>query len=291
MSLNPTVSSPSATNLVCTRKKRQPELREDWPLAKVTDHVKQNHYFAKPTPAEIEKLAGNLQRNTQTDAVEITPQGVIISGHKRVLAARHLGWETIRVLVRYDLQGDERAIEHRLIEANENRRHLSTFERARLQYRMWQLYPGELTRKVRGQINAELAKTLDIVDRQVSRYIRLFDGPPELLEAVTDERLRPSHAFAVLAMPSEQAEPILAVLRDNPESLDVQDMIKQAVAGDKAPRTTKPAALLKQLLKAGDALAGQAAVLTGLVTADQRKQLARLRRLLGKVEGKSNSAA
>lgn len=277
--------------LILTRRKRQPELVEDFPLAKLKDHPKQNFYFQPATEAEVKKLAANLKRNTQTDAVEITPSGLIISGHKRVMAARFLGWTTIRVLVRYDLAGDEAGIEYRLIEANEDRRHLSTFERARLQYRMFKLRSDENSRKARGEINDELANTLGITVRQVSRYIRLFDGPQELQDAVQDGRLRVSHAFAVLKLPKELAAPILEELRRaDTDMAEVNAMLKQATESNKSPGKSQPAAVLAKLLKAAEELAGHEAELKKVVTDDQLTCVVKLRKLLQAVENRGPAA-
>jgi ParB-like chromosome segregation protein Spo0J len=276
--------------IIIVPKKSKPEVKDAWPLAELKDHPKQHVYFEEPTPAEVAKLAANLKRNSQTEAVEITPRGVIISGHKRVLAARSLGWKTIRVLVRYDLAGDEVAIEHRLIEANEDRRHLSTFERARLQYRMSQLSPKENTRKARGEINDELAKTLDKTVRQVSRYIRLFEGPQELLDAVQDGRLLVSHAFAVLKLPQRQVEPILAVLRRGEADMTVvRAMVKQAASGHQPPGKSQPAAVLAKLLSAAEELAGHEAELKKVVTGDQLNRVVKLRKLLQDVENRGSA--
>ena len=89
MSENP-IAAVNKKKIIVTPRKRQPELVDDWPLSELKEHPKQAVYFAPPTPVEVERLAANLQCCSQTDAVEITITGVIISGHKRVLAARSL---------------------------------------------------------------------------------------------------------------------------------------------------------------------------------------------------------
>jgi ParB-like chromosome segregation protein Spo0J len=207
------------------------------------------------------------------------------------LAARSLGWETIRVLVRHDLAGDDKATERRLIEANEDRRHLTTFQRALLKYRMWQLTsPGD-SRKARGQINDELAATLHKTVRQVSRYIQLFDGPAELLNAVKDGLLLPTHGFSTLKLSSDQMQPILDLLRRRKvDKLEVRAMIKQTVASGTPKKESKPETLLNNLFKTAAELMGHAS-LKELLTGDQRKNVATLRRLLEKMEGRSSPAA
>jgi hypothetical protein len=280
--------------IVVTPKKRKPELIEDYPLSMLQEHPKQYVYFQRPTEAEVEKLADDMERNGQVEPAEILPDGTLIAGHKRKAARLFSRKETIRVLIRHDLAGDEQATERRMLESNVNRRHLSRLELAKLQLRMWELSPEADTRKGRGKINHEIAATLDISERQVCRYLGLLRGPMELLYAVEDGRLKVSHAFKVVKLlkrSPELAAPILTVLRDDPGNREVKAMVEQASAGDKAPRPSKPAALLKKLLKVGDELAENKAVLKAPLTDDERKSVATLRRLLEKIEGRSSPAA
>lgn len=284
MSEETNVTPAKKTRIIFTPKKRQPELVEDYPLSKLREHPKQYVYFQRPTDAEVEKLADDMERNGQIEPAEITPDGILIAGYKRKAAKEFSKKETIRVLIRHDLAGDERAIERRLLESNENRRHLSRLERAKLQLRMGELSSKADTRKGRGQINEEIATTLNICERQVSRYLGLLRGPKELLQAVEDGRLKVSHAFAVLKLPPEQAAPIMAVLRDQPGNRAVKAIVDEAIAGGNAPRKVKLTGLFNKLLKVADELSGQAATLGKLLTDNQRASVAKLRRLVEKLE-------
>ncbi len=67
---------------------------------------------------ESEALADDTERNGQRTPIEVTPDERTIDGHQRERAAQKLNWDEVQVLVRYDLAGDEAAIERRMIEAN-----------------------------------------------------------------------------------------------------------------------------------------------------------------------------
>ena len=126
---------------------------------------------------------------------------------------------------------------------------------------------------------------------QVSRYIQLFDGPAELLNAVKDGLLLPTHGFSTLKLSSDQMQPILDLLRRRKvDKLEVRAMIKQTVASGTPKKESKPETLLNNLFKTAVELMGHAS-LKELLTGDQRKNVATLRRLLEKMEGRSSPAA
>jgi ParB/RepB/Spo0J family partition protein len=101
---------------------------ERWGLDRLRPHPKQGQYFASPTPHELKELAADLEANGQLQPVEILPDGTILCGHRRVAAARLLGWAAVDLWVR-DL--DPAAAERRLIEDNVHRRQLGKLGLAR----------------------------------------------------------------------------------------------------------------------------------------------------------------
>src|SRR6185503_17631091 len=169
--------------IVVKRKKRPPELVENFPLSDLKEHPKRSVYYSRPSLWEVKALADKMERNGQSEPAEITPDGILIVGYACAAAKRLKRQQTIRVLIRHDLAGNERAIERRLLESYQSGRHLSTLERALLEYRVSQLSFHEDTGRDRGDVTKKIAKTLEITPRQVRNYVKLFKGPPELLQA------------------------------------------------------------------------------------------------------------
>jgi hypothetical protein len=73
---------------------------ELWEIGRLIPHKKN----AKLHPKEqIETLAKSIDRLGIANPLNVTPEGVIITGHGRRLAALSLGWEKVPVIVRTDL--------------------------------------------------------------------------------------------------------------------------------------------------------------------------------------------
>jgi ParB-like chromosome segregation protein Spo0J len=109
------------------------EQRSKWNLKMLHEHLRQAAMFGDLPEEEIRALAEDMARNGQRQPVEIRPDGTIIAGHQRVLAAKLLGWTEIDVIVRYDLeeQGDA-AVEAYFVGDNLFRRQLSPLATSRL---------------------------------------------------------------------------------------------------------------------------------------------------------------
>jgi ParB family transcriptional regulator, chromosome partitioning protein len=71
------------------------------------------------TTNEIEDLVESMGKNGLLEPLIITPDKIIISGHRRYLAAKSLGWEEIEVNIR---EVDESNMEYTIVSANQHRR-------------------------------------------------------------------------------------------------------------------------------------------------------------------------
>jgi ParB/RepB/Spo0J family partition protein len=71
------------------------------------------------TTNEIEDLVESMGKNGLLEPLIITPDKIIISGHRRYLAAKSLGWEEIEVNIR---EVDEGNMEYTIVSANQHRR-------------------------------------------------------------------------------------------------------------------------------------------------------------------------
>jgi hypothetical protein len=77
---------------------------ELWEVAKLIPYEKN---FKKHSQEQVENIAGLIQRFGFTQPILIDPQGVVIAGHGRRLAAMHLKLERVPVRVFYDYTTEE----------------------------------------------------------------------------------------------------------------------------------------------------------------------------------------
>ncbi len=98
---------------------------------------------------------------------------MLISGERRWRAARHLGWETIDVIVRDDLNARAQLIE------NIQREALSA----------WEIYRVISAELATGVTHAELAKSLGKSRTWVTAFAAIDNMPPILVSALRDGRV------------------------------------------------------------------------------------------------------
>ena len=171
---------------------------EEWDLSRLTRHARQDANFHELSEEELGRLVDDLKQNGQRTPIEVDPDGRIIDGHQRARAALALGWKTIRVVVRYDLAGDEAAIERRMILANMNRRQLDQLARVRIVRRRVELdgpadAPGRDERDLRDRIG----EMLGMSGRNVQRYLNILGTSMAIQRAHTTGRLSLTQAARV----------------------------------------------------------------------------------------------
>lgn len=71
------------------------------------------------TSNEIEDLVESMEKNGLLEPIVVTPDKVIISGHRRYLAARFLGWDEIEIIIRDVSEAD---MEYTIVSSNQHRR-------------------------------------------------------------------------------------------------------------------------------------------------------------------------
>jgi ParB-like nuclease family protein len=72
------------------------------------DRLKPSPTNSKKHPQEqIDKLAKSIAKYGIANTIQVEPDGTIIAGHGRWLAAKHLGWTHVNVIVRSDLSKEE----------------------------------------------------------------------------------------------------------------------------------------------------------------------------------------
>jgi hypothetical protein len=157
-------------------------------------HPDQEQLFPSEAGADIVKLADHIFEKGLKETIEILPNGIVLSGHRRLAALRRLAWgrhrteyETVEVHVRYDLDAaTEGEIRAELIEPNLLRRHVSALEELGLMVEATKAR-GNVPNK--GKLISDLAHRRDLDVRTAVRYWNLLELPFELRRAVETRKL------------------------------------------------------------------------------------------------------
>jgi len=207
-------------------------------LVELHPHPRQCDMFADLPDADLRQLADEMRREGLIDPVEILPDGMIISGHQRVRAAKLLGWKEVRCWVRHDLEkAGPDAVERRFIEANFNRRQLGPLDKARCYRRLKELERGgRCNGTVKGDLRDYLAGQFGLSGRSLDRWERLLDTPIEVQNVVSAKKLPLLVGGKVADLPKGVQQQIAAEIRNGAEP-------KKAVASHlpKATTTRSPA--------------------------------------------------
>jgi ParB-like chromosome segregation protein Spo0J len=255
---------PKESDAVATNDDRK---FETWELGRFQENPLQRQVFAEPPQHEVGELAADMQANGQTTPVEALPDGALIAGHKRLAAARLLGWKELDVWVRADLADDPAAAERRLIEDNLHRRQLGPLGLARCYRRLKELESkgpgGRLLDYEARDLRDRLSKRLgDISGRTLDRYLRIVKHTTAEVQAAADAGTLPlSMAERVADLTTQKKEQIAEELRAGGKPREV---VRRHLAA--APRRAK---------KPGDA--------TKLLVQALKRALADLRGRVGEV--------
>ena len=115
-----------------------------WELTRFKEHPAQQLYIRPLDEEALAALALDMAAKGALDhPVEALPDGTLLDGHQRLVAAKALEWKSLPTLVRHDLAGDPAAAERRLLEVNMLRKQLDPIDRARLAMRIMELDKGE----------------------------------------------------------------------------------------------------------------------------------------------------
>jgi ParB-like chromosome segregation protein Spo0J len=212
-------------------KTKDRDIRE-LPLNKLRPHPANAMLYPKRSRQEIDDLATDLAKHGQTEPVEVTPDGIIISGHTRWLAAQQLGWPTLKCWVRHDLaEAGAHAIELRLIEANLCKRRMSRLDVARSFQRLKSLARGkgkyDATRKVRGDVRDLLAERFGLSGRSLDRWLQVLELPLPVQVAFDDGKLPLTLAVKVDAL---EAEVQATIARRIQAGENAKQVVKEFVA-------------------------------------------------------------
>jgi hypothetical protein len=163
-----------------TPETEQPEaVIEEREIQFLRSHPLQNLYFPDEAGADVDELAADILANGLQQRIEITPNGTVISGHRRRLAMMQLvmqGREEFRVqevVVRYDLAADGGdAIKKRFLEENRNRRHLTPMAYAKVSRDIYDAEVG--TNYSDADLKQRIAEKFKVDTRTLERWWALL---------------------------------------------------------------------------------------------------------------------
>jgi ParB-like chromosome segregation protein Spo0J len=204
-----------------------------------------NAVFGDLPDGELKELADDLARRGQQHAIDILPDGTVVAGHQRWLAAKLLGWETMRCRVRYDLAraGDE-AVEEYLLRDNFNRRQLTPLAAARV-YRRLKALAKKTGRKIKGDVRDFISRRFGKSGRTLDRWARLLDAPIDVQNAVSDGKLKLLDGCRVVELPEEVQANIAEKIR---QGADPSKVI-QSYLGRNKSLSDNVGTLLRRLLR------------------------------------------
>jgi ParB family chromosome partitioning protein len=185
----------------------------------------------------IEELATSMETYGLLQSVVVRRSGAgyeLVAGHRRLEAARRLGWTKISALVRSADEDDPYIL--MLIE-NLQRENLSAREEAGAL---------EVLVRERGWTTRQVAGAIQRSQAFVSKRLRVFEDPL-LAPAVLANRLSVSGAEELLTVPERRRSDILARAIDSGwDSTQIRSVIKAEV-GASAPGSTRPRGLAQHV--------------------------------------------
>lgn len=186
-------------------------------LSDLTPHPQQDSLFAPPSPEQITRLADDIKRNGLRQPIEVLPDGTIIRGHSRVLAAKQTGLTTLRAIIREDLEkAGESAVLKALAEDNLNRRHLSPLEIAKsyavIESSSLKNANGDSLARAMSRLQKQIAQQFGISKKTLQRYIKVLNTPLPVQHAITKGYLSMDIALQIQKLPYKRQEKVGAAI-------------------------------------------------------------------------------
>jgi ParB family chromosome partitioning protein len=177
--------------------------------------------------AEIVSLAASLKEHDLLQPIlvrRVAGRYQLISGERRLRAARHAGWTTIPARVR---EADDRLVAELAIVENLQRKDLNPVEKA-LSFKRY-LDEHRCTQD-------DLAKRLKIDRSTIANLMRLLELPESILKSLSTGALTAGHARALLPLGDEHEQVALAerIERDGLSVRDVERMVGEQIGADDA---------------------------------------------------------
>jgi ParB family chromosome partitioning protein len=177
--------------------------------------------------AEIVSLAESLKEHDLLQPILVRRVGgryQLISGERRLRAAKHAGWTTIPARVR---EADDRLVAELAIVENLQRKDLNPVEKA-LSFKRY-LDEHRSTQD-------DLARRLKIDRSTIANLMRLLELPGCILDSLRKGHITAGHARALLPLGDEHEQVSLAerIERDGLSVRDVERMVNEQIGGDES---------------------------------------------------------
>lgn len=173
--------------------------------------------FPPLSQEELDYLAASIKDHDLINPITITPDGLIIAGEQRYLAARQLKLETVPVIIRQVT--DELEIDGLRLAENLARRNLPPYTVARAIERLAQIkierlaaLPAVTSQKA---INQQLAGELKTSERNVWEKRTLAKLIPELGQLLDAQKLRREVALQLAQLDGDDQRAVLRVFSDS----------------------------------------------------------------------------
>lgn len=190
-------------------------LTESVPLASLKPHPRQNDFFAATSEAEVRELAADMKRRGQQEPIHCLSDGTIIRGHRRVRAAKLLGWEMIQAVVRNDLgdAGDDEVIDE-LIADNLMRQQLDELSLARCYHELKRTRSLERDSEG-GDVRDCLATRLNCgkSGRSLDRLERLLQLPRDVQDMISHGSLNKTQGEGILKLSQQDRAKLIGAFR------------------------------------------------------------------------------
>lgn len=184
----------------------------------------ENHPFKVVNDDKMQELIDSIIANGIITPVVVRPDDEdgfeMISGHRRLFAAREAGLDTIPAFVR-EMTDDQATIA--MVDANLQREIILPSEKAfaykmRYEAMRHQGFRSDLTSSQNGtksRADAELAKQVGESRNQVQRYMRLTELIPELLDYIDSNRIPIMTGVDISYLPQMIQEWIYEYIKEN----------------------------------------------------------------------------
>jgi len=200
------------------------------PLAEIEENPFQpRREFSEP---EILSLAASLKEHDLLQPIlvrRVNGRYQLISGERRLRAAKHAGWTTIPARVR---EADDRLVAELAIVENLQRKDLNPVEKA-LSFKRY-LDEHRCTQD-------DLAKRLKIDRSTIANLMRLLELPNSILASLSKGALTAGHARALLPLGDEHEQVSLAerIQRDGLSVRDVERLVAEQIGADEADESAQ----------------------------------------------------
>jgi len=148
----------------------------------------------------LSELTSSMQQNGLLVPISVfimNDEYFVRFGHRRLEAAKILGWETIDAIIDATPESNAELLRQQYAE-NQHRVGATYFDNANIVSDM----------KALGMKQKDIAEQLVMSEAAVSLYLSMLAASPKIRAAVNDGRLSPSAAEEVIALPEEEQEEI-----------------------------------------------------------------------------------